>query len=155
MAKLSDRVTRVLAADCGYNTLAEVIEAKSDKDVGDLVSVVGDTKADPAHRQRAAFVLGRLGAKSAADPLSRAAPKAADGARIAIADALGRIGGAKARDALVKLSGDKAAHVRKFAAKGLGRIGDKKALDRLRVMTSEDSAPFVRSVAKKALPVAK
>lgn len=155
MATISKRVAEVLEADCGYNTLAAIMEAKADEDVADLVKVLADGSETGLRRQRAAFVLGRIGRKDTVEPLAQAAPDLEEAGRIAVADALGRIGGAKARAELVKLSSDTAPQVRKFAANGLARIGDKAALSRLEEIAREDAESFVRGVAQRRIRTAR
>ncbi len=151
MAKVSNRVAEVLAADCGYNTLAAIMEAKNDKDAAELAAVVLDAAEEPVRRQRAAFVLGRMGRKEAIEPLAKAWSELDQGGRSATADALGRIGGAKARDALVKISRDADPQVRKFAVKGLVRIDDVRAKTRLREIATEDAEEFVRRIAERGI----
>ena len=155
MATISKRVAEVLEADCGYNTLAAIMEAKADEDVADLVKVLTDASEPDLRRQRAAFVLGRIGRKESVEPLAEVAPDLEEAGRIAVADALGRIGGAKARAELLKLSTDAAPQVRKFAANGLARIGDKAAMARLQEIAVEDAESFVRGVAQRRIRVSR
>jgi HEAT repeat protein len=151
MAVFSERVQTVLETDCAH-TIEEIVEKPTDTEIADLIGVL-DAKADvtPNQRQRAVFLLGRMGHKKAAPLIITALPRLDEGGRIAAADALGRLATDDAEAAVVNLAHDVAPQVRKFAARALARIGKPTALGHLRGMVDGDAEPFVRAAAGKML----
>ena len=151
MTQYTERVRDILETDCGH-TLQELVPKLKAEEVKELMSLVsGKSEAPLLHRQRAVFVLGRLGKTEALANILKAIPELDENGRVAAADALGRLGGGKARGALVKLSSDPDAQVRKFAARALARVGDKAAVECLQAMAEDDRQDWVREAARKQL----
>ncbi|GEM_PF-2427261 len=151
MTQFTNQIRDVLETDCGH-TLEELSSRLTADEIKALLSLLGaHSKASFPHRQRAIFVLGRLGKTEAMGTIINAIPELDDNGRVAAADALGRLGGTKARNELVKLSSDSNAQVRKFAIRGLARIGGKAVVERLRTVAVDDPQDWIRDVAHKQL----
>jgi HEAT repeat protein len=151
MLDLPPHVRTILESDCA-RTLGEALRAATDADFAALMAVVRQEPAIPAdQRQRAVYMLGRMGRPEAVPVIAEALPKLGEGGRIAAADALGRLGGDRAEAEVLKLSADPAPQVRKFAATALRRLGGREAIDRLRTMVHEDREDFVRESARGQL----
>ena len=82
---------------------------------------------NPSVRAESAFVLGRIGAARAVDPLVQILSDPAVAVREKAAYALGELAAPRAIPALVKLLDDRESSVRANAAFALGRIGSDKA----------------------------
>ncbi|MBL7134198.1 MAG: HEAT repeat domain-containing protein, partial [Phycisphaerae bacterium] len=101
-------------------------------------------------RKAAAYALGRLGDKQAADPLAEALSDDADAVGKAAAYALGLLGDTRAVDPLIEDLADDDSRVHGATAEALGRLGDERAVDPLiEVLANHDSS--VREAAAKAL----
>ena len=151
MADLSERVKAVMETDCAH-TLEDLVAKPSAPEIRELIAVVeGDAGATANQRQRAVYMLGRMGRTEAAPTIVKALPKLDEGGRIAAADALGRLATPEAQAKVVELSLDAAPQVRKFAAKALARIGTQATIGHLRGMVDGDEESFVRATAGKVL----
>ena len=151
MAEFSQRVRDVMETDCAH-TLENLVANPSDQEVRELIATVEDEAGVSANeRQRAVYMLGRMGREEAAPAIVKALPMLDEGGRVAAADALGRLATPEAQSAVMELSHDSAPQVRKFAARALARIGTNAAVGHLRGMVDGDAEPFVRASAGKVL----
>lgn len=151
MAELSQRVRDVMETDCAH-TLEDLVAKPTDEEIRELITIVADeAEMTPNQRQRAVYMLGRMGREEAAPVIIKALPRLDEGGRIAAADALGRLATPEAQAKVIELSNDPAPQVRKFAAKALARIGTSPAIGFLRGMVDGDEEPFVRAAAGKVL----
>lgn len=151
MAELSQRVRDVMETDCAH-TLEDLVAKPSDAEIRELIAVVDDeAEMTPNQRQRAVYMLGRMGRAEAVPSIIKALPRLDEGGKVAAADALGRLATTEAQAAVVDLSHDRAPQVRKFAAKALARIGTSASIGHLRGMVDGDEEPFVRASAGKVL----
>lgn len=151
MPELTQRVRDVMETDCAH-TLEDLVAKPSDTEIRELIAVVEDeAEMTPNQRQRAVYMLGRMGRAEAAPTIIKALPRLDEGGKVAAADALGRLATAEAQAAVMELSHDRAPQVRKFAAKALARIGTNAAIGHLRGMIDGDEEPFVRASAGKVL----
>lgn len=151
MAEFSQRVRDVMETDCAH-TLEDLVAKPSDAEIRELIGVVDDEREmTPNQRQRAVYMLGRMGRAEAAPNIIKALPRLDEGGKVAAADALGRLATADAQASIMELAYDPAPQVRKFAARALARIGTGPALGHLRGMIDGDDESFVRAAAGKAL----
>lgn len=151
MAELSQRVRDVMETDCAH-TLEDLVAKPTDAEIRELIAVIDDeAEMTPNQRQRAVYMLGRMGRKEAAPTIIKALPRLDEGGKVAAADALGRLATPEAQAAVMDLSHDRAPQVRKFAARALARIGTNAAIGHLRGMVDGDEEPFVRASAGKVL----
>ena len=119
-------------------------------EVDELIQTV-TTSSEPSYRRRdAARSLGKLGDRSAVQPLASVlADKDRYVCRAAV-EALGRIADAEAVGPLTKLMADPNAEVRRETAIALGDIGDASAYDAL-TAALEDSSYSVKTAVRSAL----
>ena len=82
-------------------------------------------------RRRAANALGKLGDKSAVEPLIQALKESDVQIRRAAAGALEKVGNAEAVEALIQSLKDTDKSVRLLSANALGKIGDSRAVEHL------------------------
>lgn len=151
MTELSSSIHNVLDTDCA-RTVGEFLAEAGDAEFDGLIEALKDaTQMTASERQRAVYLLGRIGRPEAVEAIITAIPGLDDGGRVAAADALGRLGGNKARSAVLKLSKDADPQVRKFSAAALSRLGGTRARQRLQQITEEDQEDFVRLTARRRL----
>ena len=101
-------------------------------------------------RKAAAYALGHLGDKQAANPLAEALSDDADAVGKAAAYALGLLGDKRAFDPLIEDLADDDSRVHGATAYALGLLGDKRAVDPL-IKALADPYSYVRQMAAKAL----
>jgi HEAT repeat protein len=117
----------------------------------DLFAIVEDTGSDPEKRERAFWLLSRLGTPGTAPALFKALKDPNASLRAAAARLIGESGIKESVDRLVALlQSDPEPKVRKDAAYALGLIGDVTAVKPL-VAALKDGAPMVRGMAAESL----
>ncbi|GAH76877.1 unnamed protein product, partial [marine sediment metagenome] len=82
-------------------------------------------------RREAASALGKIGDKSAIEPLTKALDDEDKNIRREAASALGKIGDKSAIECLIKALKDEDKNVRREVVSALGKIGDKSAIEPL------------------------
>jgi HEAT repeat protein len=117
----------------------------------DLFAIVEDTGSDPEQRERAFWLLSRLGTAGTAPALFKALKEPNASLRAAAARLIGESGIRESVDRLVAvLQSDPEPKVRKDAAYALGLLGDVNTLKPV-VAALRDKSPMVRGMAAEAL----
>lgn len=148
MDNFSEPARRALLSDCAHS-IEPFVRDPARSDIDGLSEIVRRGSDAGSHvRQRAIYLLGRVGGEAAIPPIVAALPEFTLRERIAAADALGLQTGEVAEKAALTLSEDPDAEVRSFAARALARLGGDAATRRLRVLVRDDDAPMVREVAR-------
>jgi HEAT repeat protein len=117
----------------------------------DLFAIVEDTDSDPENRERAFWLLSRLGTPGTAPALFRALKDPNASLRAAAARLIGESGIKESVDRLVALlQSDPEPKVRKDAAYALGLLDDVTAVGAV-VAALKDKSPMVRGMAAESL----
>ena len=155
-ADFNSRVNAVIEAiEAGYRDsvrqdMQPLLDAGVQSDE-DLFAIVEDTGSDPEKRERAFWLLSRLGTPGTAPALFKALKDPNASLRAAAARMIGESGIKESVDRLVALlQSDPEPKVRKDAAYALGLIGDATAVKPI-VAALKDESPMVRGMAAEAL----
>ena len=107
--------------------------------------------ADPDHRQRAIYALGKWGKPEVVPDIVAVLPGIEEAGRVTAVEALRRLGTPAAEEAIVELAEDPSVDVRKYVVRALRRRGDEKAERTLRRIADRDPEEWIRSMAEQAM----
>lgn len=107
------------------------IDGAETRDVHSLLRTLCDKKRSPSQRMQAATALGKIGDRTAVEPLINALKDRDRGVRIQVIKALGDIGDHRSTEQVLTMLNDQDDETRLEAVIALGKIGDPRAVEPL------------------------
>jgi HEAT repeat protein len=144
---MSPELQRALDSSCALG-VDEGLQAIHPEDLAALRALISP-ETDPAIRNNAVYLLGRLGDGPSTEPIRALLGSDDERERINAVSALGNLGTDEALNGVLDATRDSSPDVRRFAVYALGRLGSHAAHERLDELASSDPIEFVRAAARR------